>query len=77
VGFKNGTDGNVRVAAETVLMAEEYRQNPQATHDRIANFLGVTPATIPHKDASTSTVTTTSVFSNGLAARFPRGPPPH
>jgi hypothetical protein len=34
-----------------VLVAEEYRQDPQATYDRISDFLAVAPATISHRDS--------------------------
>jgi O-antigen biosynthesis protein len=41
-----------------ILVAEEYRQNPQATYDRIAEFLGLRPATISHEDAHVRKYTT-------------------
>jgi glycosyltransferase involved in cell wall biosynthesis len=34
-----------------ILVAEEYRQDPQATYDRIAEFLGLRPVKIDHEDA--------------------------
>ena len=41
-----------------VLVAEEYRQDPQATYDQIADFLAVAPAKISHKDSHVRTYTT-------------------
>jgi hypothetical protein len=41
-----------------ILVAEEYRQNPQATYDRIAEFLGLRPARISHQDAHVRNYTT-------------------
>jgi len=41
-----------------ILVAEEYRQNPQATYDRIAEFLGLRPVRIKHEDAHVRTYTT-------------------
>jgi glycosyltransferase involved in cell wall biosynthesis len=41
-----------------VLVAEEYRQNPQATYDRISDFLGVSSVRINHKDAHVRKYTT-------------------
>ena len=39
-------------------MAEEYRQNPQATYDRISDFLGVSSVKINHEDAHVRKYTT-------------------
>jgi hypothetical protein len=41
-----------------ILAAEEYRQNPQATYDRIAEFLGLRPVRINHEDAHVRNYTT-------------------
>jgi O-antigen biosynthesis protein len=41
-----------------ILVAEEYRQNPQATYDRIAEFLGLRPTRISHEDAHVRKYTT-------------------
>ena len=41
-----------------ILVAEEYRQNPQATYDRIADFLGLRPTRISHEDAHVRKYTT-------------------
>ena len=41
-----------------ILVAEEYRQNPQATYDRIASFLGLRPTRISHEDAHVRKYTT-------------------
>jgi hypothetical protein len=41
-----------------ILVAEEYRQNPQATYDRISEFLGLRPTRISHEDAHVRKYTT-------------------
>ena len=41
-----------------ILVAEEYRQNPQATYDRISDFLGVSSVKINHEDAHVRKYTT-------------------
>jgi glycosyltransferase involved in cell wall biosynthesis len=41
-----------------ILVAEEYRQAPQATYDRIADFLGLRPVKINHEDAHVRKYTT-------------------
>ena len=42
--------GRFRPEQLLVLVAEEYRADPQATYDRIFDFLGVPPAIIDHLD---------------------------
>jgi GT2 family glycosyltransferase len=42
--------GRFRPEQLLVLVAEEYRADPQATYDRIFDFLGVQPAIIEHRD---------------------------
>ena len=42
--------GRFRPEQLLVLVAEEYRADPQATYDRIFDFLGVQPAIIDHRD---------------------------